>query len=37
MQRGLPTYSLDTVDVLTDILGYEFDRVGELFALGALD
>lgn len=37
IQRGLPAYSLHTVDVLTELLGYEFDRVGEMFALGALD
>jgi len=36
-QRGLPCYSLHTVDILTEMFGYDFDRVGEMFALGALD
>jgi crotonobetainyl-CoA:carnitine CoA-transferase CaiB-like acyl-CoA transferase len=32
-----PLLGQDTVDVLTDVLGYDDDRLGELFAAGALD
>ncbi len=32
-----PLLGQDTVDVLTEVLGYDDDRLGELFAVGALD
>ena len=32
-----PLLGQDTVDVLTDVLGYDDDRLGVLFAAGALD
>ena len=35
--RGAPTLGLHTIEVLTDLLGYDDDRVGALFACGALD
>ena len=36
-QRGVPCFGLNTEDVLGEILGYEFERIGQLFAAGALD
>ena len=36
--RGTPPLlGQDTVDVLTGVLGYDDERLGELFATGALD
>ena len=36
--RGVPPLlGQDTVDVLTGVLGYDDERLGELFATGALD
>jgi crotonobetainyl-CoA:carnitine CoA-transferase CaiB-like acyl-CoA transferase len=35
--RGAPTLGLHTVEVLTDLLGYDDDRIGALYASGALD
>ncbi len=35
--RGAPTLGLDTIEVLTRLLGYDDDRVGALYASGALD
>lgn len=35
--HGAPIFGLHTVDVLTETLGYDLDRVGELFASGSLD
>ncbi len=32
-----PTLGQDTVDVLTGLLGYDDERLGELFVAGALD
>ena len=32
-----PSLGQDTVDVLTEYLGYDDDRLGDLFAAGALD
>ena len=35
---GIPPFlGQDTVDVLTGVLGYDDDRLGDLFAAGALD
>lgn len=36
-EHGAPTFGLHTVDVLTETLGYDLDRVGELFSSGSLD
>ena len=36
-ERGAPSFGLHTVEILTEMLGYDFDRLGELFAAGALD
>ena len=35
--RTPPLLGQDTFDVLTDLLGYDGDRLGELFAAGALE
>jgi benzylsuccinate CoA-transferase BbsF subunit len=35
--NGSPSFGLHTVDLLTETLGYDPDRVGELFSSGALD
>jgi formyl-CoA transferase len=32
-----PLLGQDTVEVLTGVLGYDDERLGELFAVGALD
>ena len=32
-----PLLGQDTVEVLTELLGYDDDRLGELFAAGALE
>ena len=32
-----PVLGQDTVEVLTELLGYDGDRLGELFAAGALE
>ena len=32
-----PLLGQDTVEVLTEVLGYDDERLGELFAAGALD
>jgi benzylsuccinate CoA-transferase BbsF subunit len=37
LQHGAPILGLDTIEVLTTVLGYDDDRVGELYAAGALD
>ena len=35
---GVPPFlGQDTVEVLTELLGYDDERLGELFAAGALD
>lgn len=34
---GAPSFGLHTVDILTEMLGYDLDRVGELFSSGSLD
>ena len=35
--HGAPILGLDTIEVLTTLLGYDDDRVGELYGSGALD
>jgi crotonobetainyl-CoA:carnitine CoA-transferase CaiB-like acyl-CoA transferase len=32
-----PSLGQDTIDVLTEYLGYDDERLGDLFAAGALD
>ena len=32
-----PSLGQDTVEVLTELLGYDDERLGELFAAGALE
>jgi len=37
ISNGAPSFGLHTVDLLTETLGYDPDRIGELFSSGALD
>ncbi|CAB4700567.1 MAG: hypothetical protein F2673_02880 [Actinobacteria bacterium] len=37
ISNGAPSFGLHTVDLLTETLGYDLDRIGELFSSGALD
>jgi len=37
ISNGAPSFGLHTVDLLTETLGYDQDRIGELFSSGSLD
>jgi crotonobetainyl-CoA:carnitine CoA-transferase CaiB-like acyl-CoA transferase len=37
VHRGPPLLGQDTVQVLTEVLGYDDEQLGDLFAVGALD